>query len=63
MNELDAISILQNEHRCVIRANSCNRDCGNCELVRKDTEILEAYDMAIDALVNQLYRRNLYAKR
>ena len=48
-----AIAILENEKKCVNRANKndyCNRDCYNCELVKTDTEILTAFDMAIKAL-------------
>ena len=48
-----AIAILENEKKCVNRANKndyCNRDCYNCELVKTDTEILTALDMAILAL-------------
>ena len=48
-----AIAILENEKKCVNRANKndyCNRDCYNCELVKTDTEILTALDMAIKAL-------------
>ena len=49
----NAITILENEKKCVNRANKndyCNRDCYNCELVKTDTEILTALDMAIKAL-------------
>ena len=48
-----AIAILENEKKCVNRANKndyCNRDCYNCELVKTDTEILTALDMAIKAI-------------
>lgn len=51
--EEEAIAILENEKKCVNRANKndyCNRDCYNCELVKTDTEILNALDMAIKAL-------------
>lgn len=51
-----AIAILENEKKCVNRANKndyCNRDCYNCELVKTDTEILMALDMAIEALQAQ----------
>lgn len=52
----EAIAIIENEKKCVNRANKndyCNRDCYNCELVKTDTEILEALDMAIKALEQQ----------
>lgn len=53
MTREEAIAILKNEKECVNRANKndyCNRDCYNCELVKTDTEILTALDMAISAL-------------
>jgi len=49
----EAIAIIENEKKCVNRANKndyCNRDCYNCELVKTDIEILTALDMAINAL-------------
>ena len=56
MTREEAIAIIENEKKCVNRANKndyCNRDCYNCELVKTDTEILEAFDMAIKALEQQ----------
>lgn len=56
MTREEAIAILENEKECVNRANKndyCNRDCYNCELVKTDTEILTALDMAISALENK----------
>ena len=53
MTREETIAILENEKKCVNRANKndyCNRDCYNCELVKTDTEILNALDMAIKAL-------------
>ena len=53
MTREEAIAIIENEKECVNRANKndyCNRDCYNCELVKTDTEILMALDMAIQAL-------------
>ena len=53
MTREEAIAIIENEKECVNRANKndyCNRDCYNCELVKTDTEILTAFDMAIKAL-------------
>lgn len=53
MTREEAIKILENEKACVNRANKndyCNRDCYNCELVKTDTEILNALDMAIQAI-------------
>ena len=56
MTREEAIAIIENEKECVNRANKndyCNRDCYNCELVKTDTEILTALDMAIKALENE----------
>lgn len=53
MTREEAIVILENEKKCVNRASKndyCNRDCYNCELVKTDTEILNALDMAIRSL-------------
>lgn len=53
MTNEEAIAIIENEKKCVNRANKndyCNRDCYNCELVKTDAEILTALDMAIKAL-------------
>ena len=53
MTREEAIAIIENEKKCVNRANKndyCNRDCYNCELVKTDIEILTALDMAIKAL-------------
>lgn len=65
-----AIAILENEKKCVNRANKndyCNRDCYNCELVKTDTEILTALDMAMQALEQEpsddcVSRANLISK-
>lgn len=56
MTNEEAIAIIENEKKCVNRANKndyCNRDCYNCELVKTDTEILTALDLAIKALDQQ----------
>lgn len=46
-----AIEVLLTEKKCVLRnIRGCDRDCGKCDLVLPDEEILTAYDMAIRAL-------------
>lgn len=45
-----AVEIIQTEKKCVARANICDRDCANCDLVLPEEDILTAYDMAIKAL-------------
>lgn len=46
-----AIEVIENEIACV-KGNDgkCDRDCFHCDLVLPEEEILEAYDMAINAL-------------
>ena len=50
MTEARAVEILENEKACVLKANTCGRNCAECDLVLPDTEILEAYNMAIEVL-------------
>lgn len=45
-----AIKILRNEVDCVKRASTCDRNCGKCDLVLEEDEILAAYGLAIAAL-------------
>lgn len=51
MTRKDAANIIRKERACVIRADVCDRDCGKCDLVMKTEDIIEAYDMAIFALM------------
>lgn len=48
MTPKEAIEIIENERKCV--ATNCDRDCGKCPLVREEKDILNAFDMAIEAL-------------
>lgn len=62
MNNTKIINILENELKCIKRANYCNRECTNCELVLEDTELIEAYVNAIRIIRNNTkYRKS--AKR
>ena len=46
-----AIEILRTEKKCVLRnIRGCDRECGHCDLVLPDEDILTAYDTAIKAL-------------
>lgn len=47
MKRDEAISILLNEIECVKRGSYCDRDCGKCDLVKEDFEIIEALEMGI----------------
>ena len=46
------IEILEIERECVKRniGKNCDRDCGNCDLVLEDEELLTAYNLAISIL-------------
>ena len=49
----EAIELLKNEKACILKADTCDRDCAKCELVRKTEDLLSAYDMTIRALEMQ----------
>ena len=49
----NAITVLENEKQCVLRLiqiGGCDRNCVKCDLVMKDSELLEGYDTAIAVL-------------
>lgn len=46
----EAIELMKNEKACILKADTCDRDCAKCELLRKTEDLLSAYDMAIKAL-------------
>ena len=56
MTREEAIEIIKAERECVYRqgrTGECCRDdmgCGACDLAQKDVDIIEAYDMSIEAL-------------
>ena len=51
MKDIDKIiAIIQNEMDCVIMAETCDRDCANCELVKAPDVIISNYDKAISCL-------------
>ena len=52
----EAIELLKNEKACILRADTCDKDCAKCELLRKTEDLLSAYDMAIRALKMQIIR-------
>ena len=51
MTREEAVKIIRKERACVIRADICGRDCAKCDLTMKEENIIEAYDMAIFALM------------
>lgn len=58
MAEKEAIEIIQNEKRCVLKnIAGCDRKCADCNLVMDDNKICDGYDTAIKALEEiQQYR-------
>lgn len=57
-NEL-AHDYMENEIRCVQRASNgiCTRNCSECDLVREDQPLLEAYGLAVLALEKQIPKK------
>ena len=49
----EAIKLMKNEKACILKADTCDRDCSKCELVRKTEDLLSAYDLAIKSLEMQ----------
>jgi hypothetical protein len=48
MSNERVIEVLMNGKKCVLRnIRGCDRECGKCDLVLPDEEILTAYDAAI----------------
>ena len=62
MTNTEIIKILNNELECVKRANNCNRECEKCNLVLKDTEIIDAYNESIRALKNNIKYRKTFKR-
>ena len=49
----ETISLMENERTCIVKADTCDRDCAKCELLRKTEDLLSAYDMVIKTLKQQ----------
>lgn len=49
MSKQEAINIIKTEIKCV-NNDTCDRDCGKCELVMLKEDVLDAYKTAIRAL-------------
>lgn len=59
MDKKKAIEILCNEMMCVRRQDTpdCNRDecgCQNCDLIQETEDVIEAYRIAIEALMKEV---------
>ena len=57
MTNQEAIRLMENELRCVQRANAncCDRNCAACDLLEEADDIIKAYGMAIKALEKNNY--------
>ena len=49
----EAIELMKNEKACILKADTCDRDCSKCKLVRKTEDLLSAYDLTIKSLEMQ----------
>lgn len=49
-----ALDLMQIELECINRANQCNRDCYNCDLVQEDSDLIAAYGVVIDLLKEKI---------
>ena len=49
----EAIELMKNEKACILKADTCDRNCQKCKLVRKTEDLLSAYDLAIKSLEMQ----------
>ena len=54
------IELLEIERECICRNidKKCDRDCGRCDLVQKDKDLIELYDGLIDH-----YKRKAWAEQ
>lgn len=43
----EVLDLLQTERECVIRAETCSRDCSKCSLVRDSKKLITMYDVVI----------------
>ena len=52
MEKSRIIELLKIERECVRRnsCNGCDRNCGMCDIVQTDTDLLEMYDSVIKIL-------------
>lgn len=50
MQDTRVIELLKIERECIRKSSSCDRRCGNCELVQDTDELLEMYKTAIELL-------------
>lgn len=54
-----ALELLMFERECVKRADTCDRDCMNCELVQDADEIVQMYTFVINKMATEIYPRQI----
>ena len=58
LSRKEILELLQTERECVSRANTCNRDCAKCSLVRDTDKLLAMYDAVIKTYQWHLKQNN-----
>ena len=59
----EAIDVLIKHGICLRHMATCNKECSKCTVAVQDKKLIEAYDIALDALAicthTELYQRNI----
>ena len=59
----EAIDVLIKHGICLRHIATCNKECSKCTVAVQDKKLIEAYDIALDALAicthTELYQRNI----
>jgi hypothetical protein len=53
MDTSEMLRLLKIERECVMRANTCGRDCANCDLVQDDDILIDMYNSVIDLICKE----------
>lgn len=63
MNINEAVHTLIDHGICLRHMATCNKECSKCTVAVQDKKLIEAYDIALDALAicthTELYQRNV----
>lgn len=43
----EAIELMKNKKACIMKADTCDRNCTKCELLRETKDLLSAYEMKL----------------
>ena len=46
----EAVDVLIKHGICIRHMSACNKECGKCTVSVQDKDLLDAYDIAVDAL-------------